>query len=56
VAPLPAWAARLALGEMADALLLASTRAEPRRLLAQGFLFRHPELDDALRHLLGRAA
>ncbi len=51
--PMPAFAARLALGEMADALLLASARVEPARLLASGFIFRHPDLEGALRHLLG---
>ncbi len=50
--PLPAFAARLALGEMADALLLASTRVEPARLVGAGYVFRHPELEAALRHLL----
>jgi len=52
--PMPAVAARLAFGEMADELLLASTRVEPARLLATGFRFLHPELDGALRDLLGR--
>jgi hypothetical protein len=51
--PLPAWAARLACGEMADALLLASTRVEPRRLVDTGYSFRYPDLDSALQHLLG---
>jgi uncharacterized protein (TIGR01777 family) len=50
--PMPAFAARLALGEMADALLLASTRVEPARLLASGFKFRYPDLEGALRHVL----
>lgn len=50
----PAFAARLAFGEMADALLLASARVEPVRLLASGYAFRHPELEGALRHLLGK--
>lgn len=50
--PMPAFAARLVLGEMADALLLASTRVEPSRLLASGFTFRHPDLEAALRALL----
>ena len=54
VFPLPAFAAHLLLGEMADALLLASTRAEPKRLLATQYVFRYPELDGALRHLLGK--
>jgi uncharacterized protein (TIGR01777 family) len=52
--PMPAFAARLAFGEMADALLLASTRVEPRRLLAAGYAFRYPQLEDALRFLLGK--
>jgi len=52
VFPMPAFAARLAFGEMADALLLASTRVQPARLLAGGFTFRYPDLEGALRHLL----
>ncbi len=51
--PMPAFAARLALGEMADALLLASARLVPERLQQTGYVFRRPELEDALRHLLG---
>ena len=50
--PLPAFAARLLFGEMADALLLASARAEPERLLATGYVFRYPTLPDALAHAL----
>ena len=52
--PVPAFAARLALGEMAEALLLASARVMPAALLASGFAFRYPDLDGALRHLIGR--
>jgi len=48
--PLPEFAARLAFGEMADGLLLASTRVEPKRLLESGFNFRFPELEAALVH------
>jgi uncharacterized protein (TIGR01777 family) len=48
----PAFALRLALGELADTLL-ASTRLRPERLLATGFRFRFPELEAALRHALG---
>lgn len=51
--PLPAWAARAALGEMADALLLGGTRVRPRRLLDSGYNFLHPDLEPALRVLLG---
>jgi uncharacterized protein (TIGR01777 family) len=51
---LPAWAARLALGEMAGPLLLESTRVRPARLLESGYAFRHPGLGGALRALLSR--
>jgi uncharacterized protein (TIGR01777 family) len=54
VMPLPAFAARLALGEMADELLLASANVAPRRLIESNYRFRFPELELALRHLLGR--
>ena len=54
VFPLPAPAARLALGEVADALLLASQRMEPARLKETGYEFRYPELEGALRHLLNK--
>jgi uncharacterized protein len=47
--PLPAFVARLALGEMADELLLASTRVEPAKLQAAAFKFTHPTLAPALR-------
>ena len=52
--PVPAFAARLAFGEMADELLLASARVEPAKLQASGFQFQHPTLDAALRHALGK--
>jgi uncharacterized protein len=48
--PMPAFAARLAFGEMADGLLLASARVEPKRLIDAGFRFRFPELEAALVH------
>ena len=54
IMPMPAFAARLALGEMADELLLASLRVEPKKLLETGYEFRQPTLEAALRHLLGR--
>ncbi len=50
--PLPAFAARLVFGEMADALLLAGARVQPTRLQAAGYAFRFPALEGALRHLL----
>jgi hypothetical protein len=52
--PMPAFAARLAFGEMADELLLASTRVEPTKLSTSGFRFAYPDLEPALRHLLGK--
>lgn len=48
VVPAPAFALRLAFGEMADEALLASTRAVPRRLLEAGFQFSYPTLAPAL--------
>ncbi len=54
ILPVPAPAARLALGQMADELLLASARVEPARLRESGYEYRYPELEQALRHLLGR--
>ena len=51
--PMPGFAARLAFGEMADALLLASTRVKPAGLLDSGYAFRHGSLEEGLRHVLG---
>jgi NAD dependent epimerase/dehydratase family enzyme len=45
----------VALGEMAEDLLLASQRAMPQALLDAGFDFRFARLEDALRHTLGRS-
>jgi uncharacterized protein (TIGR01777 family) len=50
--PLPAFALRLMLGEMADALILASRRMVPQKLLETGYEFRFPLLRDALLHEL----
>lgn len=50
--PLPAFAARLAMGEMADESILASTRVHPKRLLESGFHFAHPDLEMALQAIL----
>ncbi len=47
---IPAWLARLLMGEMADELMLASRRMQPRKLLDAGYQFRFPDLADALRH------
>lgn len=45
--PLPAFAAKLILGEMAKGLLLSSARVEPKKLLASGYVFRTPTLKAA---------
>jgi uncharacterized protein len=50
--PAPAFALRLALGEMADALLLSSQRAVPQKLQELGYRFVHPELAGALEEVL----
>jgi hypothetical protein len=52
ILPIPAFAVRLAFGEMGEELLLASTRIEPARLLNAGYQFHFPQLEGALRHLL----
>ena len=52
--PLPAFAAKVVLGELAEEGLLASQRVRPKRLLEAGFEFAHPELEGALRHALAR--
>ncbi len=52
--PLPSFAAKLIFGEMADALLLATAKVRPRVLEESGFIFSYPNLEGALRHLLGR--
>ena len=45
---MPAFAARLAFGEMADEMLLASQRVLPQKLLNAGFHFQFPDLGAAL--------
>lgn len=52
--PVPAVALRIAVGEMADAVLFSSAHVEPARLVSTGYRFRFPELGQALAHLTGR--
>ena len=54
VFPLPAPLARMVLGDFADEMLLASIRADSSKLRESGYEFRYPDLEGALRHLLGR--
>jgi hypothetical protein len=50
--PMPAFAARLVFGQMADELLLASQRVEPAKLLASGYVFQRPDLRQSLESIL----
>jgi uncharacterized protein len=52
VFPMPAFGARMAFGEMAEALLLASQRVEPAKLLASQYSFQYAQLDMALSEIL----
>jgi hypothetical protein len=54
VFPMPAFMARLAFGEMANELLLASMQVLPRALLDTNYRFLYADLESALRHLLGK--
>jgi uncharacterized protein (TIGR01777 family) len=49
----PAFALRLAMGEMADALILEGQRVVPARALEMGFRFEFETLEPALREILG---
>ena len=50
ILPLPSFAVNMVLGEMGDALLLASTRVLPKRLEDAGFEFEYPDLKRAIEH------
>jgi uncharacterized protein (TIGR01777 family) len=50
--PFPAFAVKLLFGEMGDELLLAGQKVMPKKLLASGFHFAHPDLEPALRWAL----
>lgn len=50
--PVPAFAARLAFGEMADELLLSGQRVEPARLISSGYPFRFGDLRSSLENVL----
>lgn len=51
--PAPAPALKLALGQMAEELILSGQRVLPHRLQQAGFSFQYPELDSALSEILG---
>ena len=50
--PVPAFAAKLAFGQMADELLLSSEKVFPKKLQESLYLFKHPFLEEALKELL----
>jgi len=52
--PVPAFAVRLALGQMADELLLASQRMEPAKLLDSGYRFQYADLRSSLENILAK--
>jgi hypothetical protein len=52
ILPVPGFAMKLAFGEVAT-VVLDGQRLAPKRLLEAGFEFQHPELEGALRELLG---
>jgi uncharacterized protein (TIGR01777 family) len=54
ILPAPAFALRVALGEMADEALLSSARAYPSKLTSAGFQFTHPSIAQAIHSALAR--
>jgi NAD dependent epimerase/dehydratase family enzyme len=52
--PAPAFALKLLLGEMAEAVLLSGQRAVPAKAERLGYTFTFKRLDDALRSIFGR--
>lgn len=53
--PMPAFAARLAFGQMADELLFASQRIQPAKLMESGYKFESPDLRAALEEILDKS-
>jgi NAD dependent epimerase/dehydratase family enzyme len=47
----PAFALRIVLGELADALILGGQRVLPEVARQRGFVFRYPSLESALREI-----
>jgi uncharacterized protein (TIGR01777 family) len=56
IIPVPSVALRIAMGQMADELVLNDQRVSPAALQAQGFVFRWPDLRPALEDVSGRAS
>ncbi len=55
IVPVPAFALRIAFGEMAEGTVLPSQRVMPAALAASGFSFVHPDLGQTLRFTLGKS-
>ncbi len=51
ILPAPAFALRLALGQMADEMLLGGQRVLPTRATEQGFRFDYPTVDASMSHI-----
>ncbi len=51
--PVPTFLLKLFMGQKAEDLLLSSTRVSPSKLLENKYKFLYPDLESALRHLLG---
>ena len=47
---MPAWVVRLVFGEMGEEFILASRRVQPAKLLAAGYQFQYPDLEQTVRH------
>lgn len=45
---LPAWVLKMALGEMAEEMILSGQKVKPEKLLQTGYEFRYPDLQKAL--------
>ena len=54
ILPIPAFAIKLLFGEMGEALLLGGQRVAPERLVAEGYEFSYPQLEQALVHILAK--
>ena len=50
----PGVALKMLMGEFAKEVLLTSIRAEPKKLIENGFEFKYPELETALKEILGK--
>jgi len=54
ILPIPAFAIKFLFGEMGEALLLGGQRVAPERLVAGGYEFSYPQLEQALVHILAK--